>query len=102
MYPEGELARLAADKAVLRARIAVRRAQCVARAQAALRPVIWLDDARDLWERMSPFAKLLLPPLGGLADAASRARWPATLLRWAPLVIAAVRALGQFRSKPAP
>jgi hypothetical protein len=104
MYPQGELTRLAALKAGLRERIGARRNECAAAAQVALRPLVWVDRARDLWRRFSPLAKTALLPLG-LAlwrHRPATPRWPATLLRWAPAVLQLLQILPLRRSRPPP
>jgi len=102
MYPESELIRLAAHKAVLRRRIAVRRAECAAAAACLIRPFEWLDRMLGYWRRLSPFVKFAAVPLGFLLkrSAAPRLRVLSTLLRWGPLVIGAVRGLAASRPRP--
>ncbi len=101
MYPQGELTRLAAHKDVLRARIAARRSQGLQAFEEALRPVAWLDRAREWWQRISPLTEMLLRPLAAAAPESRASRWSTTLLRWAPLTMNIVRAIRQFR-RPAP
>jgi hypothetical protein len=64
MYPSGELSRLASRKALLHARIAVRRWECAAAVVEISRPIAALDRAAQTWHRISPFVKLLGVPLG--------------------------------------
>lgn len=95
MYPHRELIRLGAHKAALRRRITAGRAAGAAAAARALRPVVWLDGVLALWRRVSPLAGLAAIPLGLLLkrSATPRPRLLGTLLRWAPLVLGAVRGL---------
>ena len=65
MYPTGKLTELATRKAVLQARIAVRRWECAAAAVELARPVALLDRGIAAWRRISPIVKLLIVP-GGL------------------------------------
>jgi hypothetical protein len=67
MYPERELRRLAARKAVLTARIALRRLECIDAASRALRPIRWLDLARETLARFRPIAVLASVPMAILA-----------------------------------
>lgn len=101
MYPRRELSRLAAHQAVLRRRIAGRRAACRAAAATALQPVVWLDRLLALARRFAPLAPLAAVPLGFLfkRSRAARPRLLGTLLRWAPLVLGAVRGLAPGRSR---
>ncbi|AOS44431.1 hypothetical protein Verru16b_01493 [Lacunisphaera limnophila] len=99
MYSHRELSRLSAHKAALRGRIAGRRTLAAALATRALRPVAWLDRLRDLWRGVAPFAGLAAIPLGLLLkrSPAPRPRLLGTLLRWAPVVLGAVRGLTAAR-----
>jgi hypothetical protein len=64
MYPSGELNRLAARKALLQSRIAIRRWECAAAAAEIARPIAFIDRGVEMWHRISPFVKLLGVPLG--------------------------------------
>jgi hypothetical protein len=64
MYPSGELKRLADRKALLQARIAVRRWNMVAAASDVARPIASLDRGLEVWHRISPFVKLFGVALG--------------------------------------
>ena len=101
MYPDRELTRLAAHKAALRRSIARHRNQCAAAARLALEPVAWLDRMIVLWRKLSPFAQFVAVPLGFLLkrSSASRPRLLGTLLRWAPLVLGAVRGFAGTRPR---
>lgn len=95
MYPHQELTRLMAYKAALRQRIATRRAHCAVLAGRALRPLAWADRALALWRQYAPLAGLALGALGFAARRRETAppSWPARLLRWAPSILGAVRAV---------
>jgi hypothetical protein len=99
MYPDGELARLAAYKAALRLRIGTRRVECTVAIAGVERPLIWVDRAIALWRRIGPFAKLAAIPAALLLK---RALFPrvgifASLLKWAPMIFTAGRALSGLR-----
>src|SRR5688572_30356422 len=64
MYPSGELNLLAARKALLQARIALRRYECAAAAAEVTRPIAAIDRGLATWHRISPFVKILGVPLG--------------------------------------
>ena len=64
MYPSGELNLLAARKALLQARIALRRYECAAAAAELTRPIAAIDRGLATWHRISPFVKILGVPLG--------------------------------------
>lgn len=95
MYPQRELIRLEAHKAVLRRRIGRQRTRCVSAVTQILQPVAWIDRLRSLAHRLSPFVALVAIPLGLLLkrSTAPRPRLLGTLLRWGPLVLGAVRGL---------
>ena len=95
MYPERELRRLGARKAVLIMRIGLRRAECAEAAANVARPIEWLDRARDFLEKIKPFAMIAAVPIGFLtARAASRPmRVLGSIARWAPLLFGNGRGL---------
>ena len=64
MYPTGELKRLADRKALLQARIAVRRWEIAAAAAEVARPAASIDRGLQIWRRISPFVKLFGVSLG--------------------------------------
>jgi hypothetical protein len=99
MHSDRELTRLAAHKAALRRSIGRHRAQCVAAAGRALQPLAWVDRMIVLWRKLSPFAQFVAVPLGFLLkrSPAPRPRLLGTLLRWAPMVLGAVRGLAGSR-----
>lgn len=94
MYPERELSRLAARKAVIRRDIAGRRAMCAQAARRTAEPLRWLDRALVTWRRISPLARLAMP-LGLLAarPVLDRVKFVRPLLRWGPLAYDLVRCL---------
>jgi hypothetical protein len=94
MYPERELNRLAARKAVLTARIALRRLECAEAAVLALRPVRWLDVAREILIRIRPVALLAAVPVALLAEhSKSRIfRFLGPVIRLAPLIFGGANA----------
>ena len=97
MYPHQELIRLGAHKAALRRRITLRRDACVSAAARATRPVAWLDGVLGVWRRLPPLARYAVIPLGlwlrRSAAPRPRLRLLGVVLRWAPLVLGAVRGL---------
>lgn len=64
MYPTGDLKELQHRKAMLQARIAVRRWECTVAATELSRPIASLDRILAAWQRISPMAKLLAVPAG--------------------------------------
>lgn len=96
MYPQSELNRLAAHKLVVRRRIAVRRVDCTVAATEAIRPLEWMDRAIALVRQLSPLARFAAVPLGFLLQRTlfPRKKLLGSMLRWAPLVIGAVRGIG--------
>ncbi len=106
MYPQRELIRLAAHKAVLRRDIARRRSQCAEAAVRVSRPLEWLDRLVAFWRKLSPLAAVAAVPLGLFVSRTffSRLKILGPLLRWGPLLFNAVRGLGALaktRSGPA-
>jgi hypothetical protein len=59
MYPQRELTRLAARKALVQARIELRRWECAQAAAQLSRPIALIDRGIALWRRISPFVKLM-------------------------------------------
>ena len=96
MYPQRELTRLAAHKAALQRDIALRRAQCAEAAARVAPPFECLDRMLAFWRRLSPFAQFAAVPLGVLVTRTvlPRLKIVGSLLRWAPLVFGAGRAIG--------
>jgi len=93
MYPQRELARLAAHKAALRRNIALHRAECAAAAARVAQPLEWLDRVVAFWRRLSPLAVLAAVPLGFIVrrTIGPRLKILASLVKWVPLVFGAVR-----------
>lgn len=103
MYSDRELTRLSAHKAALRQRIAWHRCQCVTAATRVAQPLAWLDRMLVLWRQFAPFASLAAVPLGFLLkrSSAPRPRMLGTLLRWAPVVLGAMRGFARARAPAA-
>lgn len=102
MYPDAELTRLSAHKAVLRTRIAVRRAACAAAFHQAARPLALLDRLHALWRRISPLARAIALPVGLFLGrrALPRTGFFGRVLRWSPVVFAAWRGLNAATRRP--
>ena len=105
MHSTAELIRLAAHKATLRRKIALRRVECATAAAKVLQPLDWLDRASALWKKLSPFAQLAALPLGLLMRRVASPRFKvlSAVAQWAPIVIGALRSsrLGQaVESRP--
>jgi len=96
MYPDGELRRLAAEKASLRQDIALRREECADAAERVARPLEWLDRAVGFWRRFSPVAKLAIVPIGLLIRRRflRRHKLLGALVRWGPLAAGVARGFG--------
>ena len=95
MYPQPELARLAARKCALRASICKQRATCAEAAFRATQPLRWIDQLMALWRSIAPFALAAAVPLGLLAHQgiAPRIKSLRTLLHWGPAALSVVRRL---------
>ena len=95
MYPQNELARLAAHKAALRRNIARRRVQCVEAAACVAQPLEWLDRVLVFWRQISPLALLAAIPLGWVVKrtVSPRLKILGALVRWGPLIAGAVRGI---------
>ena len=95
MYPQRELIRLTAAKAVLQRKIVARRAHCAEAAARAARPLAWLDTMLALWRRLTPLALFAAVPLGWVVTRTvfPRMKMLGKLVRWSPLIFGAVRAL---------
>ena len=93
MHSTAELIRLAAHKATLRRKIALRRVECATAAAKVLQPLDWLDRASALWKKRSPFAQLAALPLGLLMRRVASPRFKVltVVAQWAPVVIGALR-----------
>ena len=95
MYPQPELARLAARKCALRARIRSQRASCAEAAMRVTHPLRWLDELMALWRSLTPFAWASAIPLSLLALPAltPHIKILRPLLKWGPTALSVVRRL---------
>jgi len=95
MYPHHELTRLGDYKAALQQRIVLRRVQCVDAAAHIAQPLELLDRILGLWRKFSPLALFAAVPIGFIAKrvASPRLKILGTLIRWSPLVFAAMRGI---------
>ncbi len=93
MYPRKELIVLARRKAVLLDRICVDRDEVAAAAARLAEPIEMIDGGVERWRRISPMVKLAAIPLGLVLRGVlvRRARKLSAVLRWGPIVFAAVR-----------
>ena len=90
MSPRQELNRLAARKALLQARIGVRRLQCQLHAAELEPPLRAADRALAAWRRISPLLKLVGVPAGILLGRELERRLGgrfARLAKFAPVVL---------------
>ncbi|MBI2510675.1 MAG: hypothetical protein HYV96_01735 [Opitutae bacterium] len=103
MYPAAELNAAAAQKALLRRRIALRRATIVVTADRVARPLRVADRIVAEWRRLSPLIKLAAVPLGALLGRSlhRKRRLIGQLIRWGPLLAGAWRGFAVAR-KAAP
>jgi len=102
MYPQEEIIRLAACKDTLRRRIALRRVECAEAAARVTQPLEWFDRALAFWRRLTAFAPFAAVPLGFVIQRAifPRRKMLGSVLRWAPLVVGAMRGIGSaFRAR---
>jgi hypothetical protein len=99
MYPARELTRLAAHKLALQRRITRRRTDCVEAVASIARPFAWLDRALGAWRQLSPWVKIAAVPLGLLFKRRAALRPVGALLRWLPVVSAAMRGFNAIRSR---
>ena len=95
MYPQRELTRLAAYKALLRRDVALRRTQCAVAIARVAQPLAWLDRMVAFWRRLSPLVRFAAVPLGVLVTRTvfPRLKILRSLVRWSPLVFGAVRGI---------
>ena len=103
MFGSAQLTALAARKAFLRERLALRRARAVIEARRVARPLHVADALWQRWRQLSPLVKALgLPWALWTGRRLVRRRRTAaglvgTALRFAPLVLAAFRAFKRGR-----
>jgi hypothetical protein len=104
MYPGKELDALAARKAIVQARIEVRRWETALAAAELSRPIAMVDRGIEMWRRISPFVKLVGLPvtilgmrkvvrrMGGVGKLSK-------LVALAPAVFRAARTVMHFRAE---
>jgi hypothetical protein len=95
MYPQRDLARLAAHKAYLRRGIAQRRRACVEYAVRAAQPLLWLDRVVAVARRLSPVLLLAALPVGAILRRTvfRRLKFLGSLLRWGPIIFGFLRSV---------
>lgn len=101
MYPRGELDELGTRKALVQARIAVRRLQCAEHAMQVAGPLRVIDRVREKWHHISPWVKLVGIPLGVIAGRKMEKRGHegkmSMLLKYAPIALQVVKLLTKAR-----
>jgi hypothetical protein len=97
MFESRRLIELAARKAALRGAIATRRRECAEAARLALRPLVWIDQARAVWRRLAPW----VAPVHTLFASRSRGGLRRTLA-WLSVALGAWGAFRRFRPRAAP
>jgi hypothetical protein len=114
MYPNGELAHLANRKALLLARIAVRRYELTLAGAQIVKPLGLIDRGLEVWHRISPIAKGVGIPLALLLWRNVRRRKGkgtktttgalklATLFETVPLIVRGLKLLAQWRATAKP
>lgn len=96
MYPQRELALVAARKNLLRKKIAQRRSQVADDFRRIAKPLAWLDRVVAWWRTIPTIAKLAAVPLGLVLMKRTffrRQKMLAPLLRWLPVVYDAVQGM---------
>jgi hypothetical protein len=93
MYPSHELDRLAAHKARLRRKIALRRGEWVDVAAYLARPLDWLDRTIAVCRRFLPLTGFAGLPVDYILQRTglTRIRKVSTLIRWAPVLVNLIR-----------
>jgi hypothetical protein len=86
MYPHGQLIELAERKAALQRRIQVHRWECADRLGELVRPLRWIDAARERLAHVNPLGGSLALLLAGLLQKRlfPKKRLLGFLLRWGP------------------
>ena len=102
MYPQGDLDLLATRKALLQARISVRRIQCGDHAARLAQPIRILDRAIAKWRQFSPWLKLIGIPAGLIMGRKMSKRGPpgkfSALLKYVPIAFQAARMITRARA----
>ena len=101
MYPHRDLAGLAARKAIVRARIAVRRWECAVAVAELSRPIAMVDRGMAMWRKISPFVKLIGLPVGLLGmrkvfRRAGRGKW-SKIAAMMPVILRGAKMVMQMR-----
>lgn len=104
MYPQGELSRLANNRAALCARIARNRLRCAAALTVVVAPVEWIDRMLAMWRRISTPVLLTALPLGFLLKRVigPKPRILGKLLRWGPLLLGVARNIAKAHHRTRP
>jgi hypothetical protein len=99
MYPTGELTRLSLKKAMVQARIAQHRGQCVDTGAELARPLETVDALLAKWRQISPVAKVVGPPIALLLfrKVAHRLRRITSFARMLPFVFQTARMVRDWR-----
>lgn len=104
MYPRGELKRLAARKALLQARITLRRLECQLHAERIAQPLRAVDRLWARWRQIAPLVQMVGMPVAlwgvtkWLRRGGAGGKW-AGWLKYAPVALRAVRMLAQARGR---
>jgi hypothetical protein len=104
MHAERELKRLSEVKAVVRRRIARRRAEITIQTEKVTRPLQWVDRAYGYWRKAGPIAKLAVAPISVwlMNKLFARRKMAGPALRWGPIIWNVVRGFSQgFSRRPA-
>ena len=101
MYPRAELDRLEMRKALLQARIGVRRFQCAEHAAGFARPLRAIDNLTARWHQVSPWMKLVGIPLGVIAGRRMSKRGQdgklSAFLKYVPIALQTMKLLTKAR-----
>ena len=110
MLADRQLEQLANRKALLQARITVRRMECMLAGVQLARPLAFVDRITEGWKRLSPLVKYVGVPLGFMAarkftkasDGGTSKGKLATLLGVLPVVYEAWKGFREHRRAPTP
>ena len=103
MYSNRELARLAAHKARLRQKIALRRGEWMEAVAQLAQPLDWLDRVIAVCRQFLPLSGFAALPIDFILQriGLTRIRKVSSLVRWAPVVVNLVRGLVRRRAPAA-